>query len=364
MQVKFKAIWILFHLLISNLITAQNAPKYSNEFLSIGVGARALGMSGAFVSAVADVTSGYWNPAGLSGIDSKFQAALMHSEYFAGIAKFDYGSLAARIDNQSVLAFSVIRFGVDDIPDTSELIDANGNINYDRVSSFSAIDNAFLLSYGRQIKRLRLGGNLKVIHRRVGSFAKAWGFGLDAGFQLKMGKWQTAAIIRDASSTFNAWSFNLTESQRNALMATNNSLPENSVERTTPTIIAGLSRQISLGKKFEVLTELDLISTFDGMRNSLVRDKNISVNPMAGLEINYRKLVFLRGGVGNFASEPDNSGSGRIITFRPNMGLGLKFKGVALDYALTNIGASVFYSNIFSLSFQINKGSAPTEKQE
>ena len=138
---------VIFALIIQGSTTAQTARKYSNEFLAIGVGARALGMSGAFVSAASDATAGYWNPAGLTGITSKFQGALMHSEYFAGIAKYDYGSLATRLDPKSVLAVSVVRFGVDDIPDTSELIDANGNINYDRIQSFSAADYGFLFSY-------------------------------------------------------------------------------------------------------------------------------------------------------------------------------------------------------------------------
>lgn len=39
----------------------QTAPKYSNEFLSLGVGGRALGMGGAQVSQVNDVTAGYWS---------------------------------------------------------------------------------------------------------------------------------------------------------------------------------------------------------------------------------------------------------------------------------------------------------------
>ena len=44
------------------------AQKYSNEFLSIGVGARAHGMSGAQTALTDDITAAYWNPAGLSQI--------------------------------------------------------------------------------------------------------------------------------------------------------------------------------------------------------------------------------------------------------------------------------------------------------
>lgn len=87
------------------------APKFSNEFMSIGVGARALGMSNSHVTTVDDVTAGYWNPAGLIKIKKDFQVGLMHAEYFAGIAKYDYGAFAAKIDDKSAFGFSIIRFG-------------------------------------------------------------------------------------------------------------------------------------------------------------------------------------------------------------------------------------------------------------
>ncbi|MBD0259821.1 MAG: hypothetical protein ICV83_29230, partial [Cytophagales bacterium] len=92
------------------------APKYSNEFLSIGIGARGLGMGRTQTAVVNDVTAGYWNPAGLLDITTKYEAALMHAEYFAGIAKYDYAGFATPIDSVSHLAVSAIRFGVDDIP--------------------------------------------------------------------------------------------------------------------------------------------------------------------------------------------------------------------------------------------------------
>ncbi|PIZ06585.1 MAG: hypothetical protein COY57_01180, partial [Flavobacteriales bacterium CG_4_10_14_0_8_um_filter_32_5] len=140
-------------------------------------------MSNAQVSSVNDVTSGYWNPAGLMGLNSDFQVDLMHAEYFAGIAKYDYGAFATKIDSNSVFGISIIRFGVDGIPNTTQLIDADGNIDYDRIFSFSVADYAFLFSYARKstkIKRLTYGANVKVIYRQVGNMAKAWGFGLDA----------------------------------------------------------------------------------------------------------------------------------------------------------------------------------------
>ncbi|HNA59388.1 MAG TPA: hypothetical protein PLJ43_14750, partial [Chitinophagales bacterium] len=68
--------------------TQTTAPKYSNEFLSIGVSAQALGMSNSVVAGVNDVTSAYWNPAGLMLVEPDIQLGAMHAEYFAGIAKY------------------------------------------------------------------------------------------------------------------------------------------------------------------------------------------------------------------------------------------------------------------------------------
>ena len=47
----------------------QGAPKYSNEFLAIGVGADALGLGNSVVAQTGGVMSGYWNPAGLTKVD-------------------------------------------------------------------------------------------------------------------------------------------------------------------------------------------------------------------------------------------------------------------------------------------------------
>src|SRR6478752_6211557 len=89
--------------------------KYSNEFLAIGVGARASAMGNAVVSSTQDATAAYWNPAGLIYIKDNIQVALMHNEQFAGIVKLDYGTVAFKYNESSAFAISMIRVGVDDI---------------------------------------------------------------------------------------------------------------------------------------------------------------------------------------------------------------------------------------------------------
>ncbi len=352
---KFNIIIICFFLVASSSIFGQ-APKYSNEFLSIGVGARALGMSNSFVSTVDDVSSGYWNPAGLLGIKSDFQVGAMHAEYFAGIAKYDYAAIAKPIDSIQAFGISFIRFGVDDIPNTTELIDANGNIDYDRITTFSAADYAFIFSYARKVKKLDVGANFKIIHRKVGDFGKSWGFGLDGGLKYKAGKWDLGLMARDVTSTFNAWSFELDQSIIDAFILTNNEIPENSVEITLPRLILGVSRDFALNDYLSLRPEFNVDLTTDGRRNVLIKTDLISLDPHMGAELNFKNTLFLRTGIGNIQQINEINGE-TSTTFQPNFGLGVKLNRLSLDYALTDIGdqSVALYSNVFSLKVDIFK---------
>jgi hypothetical protein len=114
---------ILFLFLVTPLfLSAQAFRGYSNEFLTIGVDAAGLGMSKSVVASSNDVNSIYWNPAGLVGIKD-YQGSLMHASYFAGIANYNHASFAMPLNKESTLGISIIRFGVDDILNTTELID-------------------------------------------------------------------------------------------------------------------------------------------------------------------------------------------------------------------------------------------------
>jgi hypothetical protein len=347
---------------VGGLAEAQtDAPKYSNEFLAIGVGARALGMGSAYTSVVNDVTAGYWNPAGLLGVKGDLQVGVMHSEYFAGIAKYDYIGIAKPIDSLSTIGFTFIRFGIDNIPNTIDLIDPSGNIDYDRITSFSTADHAFIITYARKmsVPGLRIGGNAKVIYRSVGQFGQAWGFGLDGGVQYDRDRWRFSAVARDVTGTFNAWSYTLDQRTVDVFQQTNNEIPENSVEVTLPRMMLGVARQFRFGEKFDLLATVDLENTFDGRRNTLIQSNRWSADPRVGIELGYANILFIRTGLSYFQYVTDLSDT-RQLSMQPNIGLGLKIKNVWLDYALTDIGDNsvALYSNVFSLKFDLFKKSS------
>lgn len=348
---------LLVLLLLSTAAVNAQAPKYSNEFLSIGVGARALSMSGAQVAITNDVYSGYWNPAGLAHFNNGLQLAGMHSEYFAGIAKYDYGSFAAPIDATNTIGLSVIRFAIDDIIDSTDLIDKDGNINYDKLKTFSAADYAFLLSFARKMKitGLLVGGNVKIIHRKAGDFAKAWGFGFDIGAQYEKGPWSFGAVGKDITSTFNAWSYN-TENLKDVFAQTGNEIPENGLEITLPRLIAGASYKTNLSKDFILTPELDLDFTFDGKRNVLIKSNPISIDPKLGFELGCYDLVSVRAGIGNI-QQIKNIDQSTSTSVSPNVGVGLHIKNLSVDLALTNFkkSANNLQSLVVSLKLLINQ---------
>lgn len=338
---------------ISITVSGQwRAPKYSNEFLSIGIGAAGIGLSGTQVSSVGDVTSAYWNPAGLASLNKQYEVSIMHASYFAGIANFDYAGFATRIDSQSVLALSFVRFGVDDIPDTRYLID-NGQVDYRRISSFSSADNALFFSYSRRnfgINGLSAGGSLKVIYRNAGSFANAWGFGLDAGIQYRRNNWSFGLLARDVATTFNIWTYNTTELEK-SFKQTNNIIPVSSVEITLPSWIFGVSRNFNIVPgKFALRPMTDFVLTFDGQRNTVISTNVFSADPRVGLEVKIFEMVSLRGGIAGW-QKIKNFESGQDWNYQVNFGLGMRWKSLTVDYALTDLGnqSEALYSHIFSL---------------
>lgn len=324
--------------------------------MNIGVDAAALGMSNAVVSTVNDVTAGYWNPAGLVQLEDS-QVALMHSSYFANIANYNYVGFAKPLDDRSAVGLSLIRFGVDDILDTTQLIDEQGNVNYDNINLFSAADYGLVFSYARKlpVEGLNYGVNAKVIRRVIGDFASSWGFGLDLGIQFERNDWKFGLMVRDITTTFNAWAIDedkLNDIQ-NAIPGQNQEAPEGT-ELTIPKMQIGVSKQFVFNYDYTLRTELDLNVRFTET-NDIISSSFASITPAIGFEFGYTDLVFLRAGMGNFQNELQIDDTEQL-TFQPNFGVGFKYRGIQIDYAFTDIGdqSAALYSNIFSVKFDFS----------
>jgi hypothetical protein len=338
--------------------------KYSNEFLNIGAGARGLAMGSSQVASVNDGTAGYWNPAGLVGIKDHPQVNLMHAEYFAGIGKYDYASVAfPTAENKRTIGITGLRFAVDDIMNTLFLVEPDGSINYNNIQAFSSADYAFIFSFAQKLKEsekknVNFGLNAKVIHRSVGKFAKAWGFGIDAGLQINIKKWKFGIVGRDITSTFNAWSFSFTEKEKQVLYLTKNEIPVKSTELTAPRLVLGIARDFKLGKKLSLLAEANIDVTFDGQRNTLISADPVSADPKLGLELNINNVFYLRGGINNFQkalSDGDTLNQKKVWIYQPSAGAGFRISNVTIDYAFTNLAnqSNPLFTHIFSLKLNL-----------
>jgi hypothetical protein len=206
------------------------ATRYAGEFLRIGVGARALGMGSAFVGLADDGTAAYWNPAGLATLGER-QLTAMHAEQFGSIVQYDFLSYVMPVGApgkpRQAISVSLVRLGVNDIPDTRGLslaYDANGNGKFDYPEDLLAVDEsrfifdsdndvALLFSYARDVRSgLSLGGNFKYIRQWLGDSLRSNGFGIDLGL-LYVGRsgLSLGATLRDATTTRILWNTGTSE---------------------------------------------------------------------------------------------------------------------------------------------------------
>ena len=354
---------LLLLLLICNRSAGQFA-KYSNEFLNIGAGARGMAMGNAQVASVTDGTAGYWNPAALADVRTAPQLNLMHAEYFAGIGKYDYASLALPLkDNKRTLGLTLLRFAVDDIPNTVFLVQPDGSIDFSNITTFSSADYAFLISLAQQVdwiknRKMNFGLNAKIIHRQAGDFTTSWGFGFDAGVQIIGDRWKVGIVAKDVTTTFNAWSYNISQEWREVFYATSNDIPSNSIEMTAPQLIPGFSYNFKKNKKMSLLAEADFDITFDGKRNTVISSNPVSVDPRLGLEFSYSNAFYVRGGLNNFQEtldDRDTTNQKKIWIYQPSIGAGFRIGDVQIDYAFTNLAnqSNPLYTHVFSLKVDL-----------
>jgi hypothetical protein len=205
-----------------------------------------------------------------------------------------------------------------------------------------------------------MGGSVKIIRRTVGSFANAWGFGIDLGVQYQKDDWRFAAVLRDATSTYNIWRFTFTDREKEALYLTNNDIPVRSSELTAPRLVVGTGKHFNISDKINIYAEANLNLTFDGKRNTVFSFNPISIDPNFGLEATFNESLFLRAGISNFQralADGDTLNQKKVWIFQPSLGAGFKMGNTYVDYSFTNLAnqSNPLYTHVFSLKFDLIK---------
>ena len=162
--------------------------KYTADFLTLGVGARVLGMGGAGTALSADAYAPYWNSAALGQL-TRYEVSFMHST-LNGEDAYDFVSYVHPLKERGAIGVSWLRVGVDDIPITGLPVASRpiGATNRPEViGTFNNTDNAFLFASGWRLPSLygmdlRVGGTLKLLYMSGYRSTNAIGGGADIGF--------------------------------------------------------------------------------------------------------------------------------------------------------------------------------------
>ena len=109
--------------LITSLVGAQTSPTITKtgttaaSFLKIGVGARSIAMGGAYTAAANDVSSIYWNPAGLASMGGS-QAMFNHVNWIADV-QYDVAAAALPVEGFGTIGASFASMNVGDMDVTT-----------------------------------------------------------------------------------------------------------------------------------------------------------------------------------------------------------------------------------------------------
>ena len=300
----------VFLVLTGSLASPASAvDKFAAEFLKIGVGARATGMGGAFVSLADDATASYWNPAGLALLPSR-EAMGMHASQFGGVLTHDVLGAAVPLRSGGVpaaFAVTLIRLAVDDIQvtkDAKQGEDADGNpiLDPSRIRMESAYDLALLLSYARRWgSRWAVGANLKLIRQSLVGEGASFGVGTDLGVRYQANpSVALGARLADATTTQLYWDTGRRET-------------------VSPTLTLGLhvTRPVQ-SLQGTVTLALDTALAFEGQKADQFETGDLSGNLLGGVEYWFRRTVALRVGshAGDFTA-----------------GAGIRYKRLGADYA-------------------------------
>ena len=163
-----KIVSLLFVMMLCSSITFAQTFKSdvskkgttAAPFLSIGQGARALSMGGAFVAVADDPSSLYWNPAGIADI-SGASVFVDHTQWFADI-QYNYLATTFSLGDLGTVGLSFTGSSIDEMRvTTTDKPEGNGE-------TFSVSDIAFGVGYAIKLTdHFSIGFNPKFIYQKI-----------------------------------------------------------------------------------------------------------------------------------------------------------------------------------------------------
>jgi Uncharacterised protein family (UPF0164) len=282
----------------------------TNNPFELGAGSRALAMAGAFTAVADDATSIFWNPGGLAQLE-QIEVAAMHIDLFFD-TPYDFFGLAYPILDWGTISIGAVRIATEGVVlrDERSRIIGSGEGSLDL--------REYLIGYSREvIGDFRAGIVIKIDQQRLlGDFDT--GVGMDLGFHYSFPEDLLGVSGFDWENLRVGLAFqNLFGSQ----------LRLGEVTDILPLYMkAGLAYQF---QSRDSLQQKILIST--AWEKSTWRTSQFS----AGLEYSLLDMIFVRGGIHSAAW---------------TLGGGVKYIGIALDYALA--GEELGMTHRFTLSYR------------
>lgn len=167
----------------SSLLNAQGASGVSKRgttaapFLSIGQGARALGIGGAFVAIADDPSAMYWNPSGIAELQG-FHFMVDHTYWFADI-QYNYFGGTLNLGSLGVLGLNLTASDISQMNVTTvDQQDGTGEV-------FTVSDLALGVTYAMQLTdKFSIGFNPKFVYQKIWKMS-AGAAALDLGVKYK-----------------------------------------------------------------------------------------------------------------------------------------------------------------------------------
>ncbi|MFN0117896.1 MAG: PorV/PorQ family protein [Elusimicrobiota bacterium] len=268
--------------------SVQAAGTSSAQFLKLGAGAKAAALGEAAVSVTDDVTAAYWNPAGLSKVEST-ELALMQNSYLVD-TNYQYAGLALPTRNYT-FAFSFYRMDYGSID--------SYNASNVKQGSFNAGSMAGSISLAKKLSdSASMGMSLKYISESIEN-ESGTAFAADFGGIMKVSRFSIGASIQNLGSSIKF----VKESE-------------------------DLPLTIRLGASTQFFNE-KLTGAFD---ISKARDNEATFH--TGLDYKLLSIVSLRAG---YQVTPGNSLNIDGIT-NISGGMGISLKNFNIDYAVSPFG--------------------------